>query len=70
MIDTNINETNILQKCSKCQKLMLINQFVNKQNRILKTYNLCCSKCEKDFNKDPEKYSKMLDEQAAKEKVN
>ena len=39
--DTNINETNILQKCSKCQKLMPINQFVNKQNRILKTCNLC-----------------------------
>ena len=42
MIDTNINETNILQKCSKCRKLMPINQFVNKQNRILKTCNLCC----------------------------
>ena len=40
--DTNMNETNILQKCSKCRKLMSINQFVNKQNRILKTCNLCC----------------------------
>ena len=40
--DTNINETNILQKCSKCRKLMSINQFVNKQNHnILKTCNLC-----------------------------
>ena len=39
--DTNINETNIFIKCSKCRKLMPINQFVNKQNRNLKTCNLC-----------------------------
>ena len=43
--ETNIkNETNILQKCSKCRKLMSINQFVNKQNRILKTCSLCRQK--------------------------
>ena len=42
--DTNINETNILQKCSKCWKLMSINQFVNKQNHILKACNLCRQK--------------------------
>ena len=28
-----------------------------------KIYNLCCSMCLKDFKKDPEKYSKMADEQ-------
>ncbi len=32
-----------------------------------KVYLLCCSMCDKDFKSDPEKYSKMLDEQAAKE---
>ena len=40
---TNIkNKTNILQKYSKYLKLISINQFVNKQNHILKTCNLCC----------------------------
>jgi YHS domain-containing protein len=34
-----------------------------------KVYNLCCSMCAKDFNKDPEKYSKMMDEEVAKEAV-
>ena len=34
-----------------------------------KVYNLCCGMCLKDFNKDPEKYSKMLDEEAAKEEA-
>ena len=29
-----------------------------------KVYNLCCGMCEKDFNKDPEKYSKIMDEEA------
>ncbi len=28
-----------------------------------KMYNLCCSMCEKDFNKDPEKYTKLIDEE-------
>ena len=32
-----------------------------------KVYSLCCGMCLKDFNKDPEKYSKMLDERVAKE---
>ena len=34
-----------------------------------KIYNLCCGMCVKDFNKDPEKYSKMMDEEVAKEKA-
>lgn len=34
-----------------------------------KVYNLCCKMCLKDFNQDPEKYSKMLDEEAAKEEA-
>ena len=37
-----------------------------------KVYNLCCAMCRKDFNKDPEKYSKIADEEvkaAAKEKA-
>jgi YHS domain-containing protein len=28
-----------------------------------KTYQLCCMGCEKDFNKDPDKYIKMIEEQ-------
>jgi YHS domain-containing protein len=34
-----------------------------------KVYNLCCSMCEKDFMKDPAKYSKLLDEEAASEEA-
>ena len=34
-----------------------------------KVYNLCCKMCLKDFNQDPEKYFKMLDEEVAKEKA-
>ena len=34
-----------------------------------KVYNLCCTMCKKDFMKDIDKYSKMLDEEAAKESV-
>ena len=32
-----------------------------------KIYNLCCSMCVRDFKKNPEKYSKIADEEAAKE---
>jgi YHS domain-containing protein len=28
-------------------------------------YNLCCGMCEKDFQKDPQKYSKIADEEVA-----
>lgn len=28
-----------------------------------KVYNLCCAMCEKDFNKDPEKYSKIAEDE-------
>jgi YHS domain-containing protein len=28
-----------------------------------KTYQLCCAMCVKDFNKDPEKYIKMIESQ-------
>ena len=30
-----------------------------------KTYNLCCSMCAKDFNKDPDKYAKIADDEVA-----
>ena len=33
-----------------------------------KIYNLCCPMCVKDFKKDPEKYSKIADDEVAKEK--
>ena len=33
-----------------------------------KIYNLCCPMCIKDFKKNPEKYSKIAEEEAAKEK--
>ena len=32
-----------------------------------KMYNLCCKMCMKDFNKDPDKYSKMIDDMMLKE---
>lgn len=34
-----------------------------------KIYNLCCSMCAKDFKKNPEKYSKIAEEEAAKDKA-
>ena len=34
-----------------------------------KIYNLCCPMCIKDFQKDPEKYSKMVEETMAKEQA-
>jgi YHS domain-containing protein len=34
-----------------------------------KIYNLCCAMCVKDFKKDPEKYSKIADDEVAKEKA-
>ncbi len=34
-----------------------------------KIYNLCCPMCLKDFKKNPEKYSKMADDEVAKEKM-
>lgn len=30
-----------------------------------KIYNLCCPMCEKDFAKDPEKYSKIAEDEVA-----
>ena len=30
-----------------------------------KIYNLCCGMCEKDFNKDPDKYAKIMDDEVA-----
>ena len=33
-----------------------------------KIYNLCCPMCIKDFKNDPEKYSKIADDEVAKEK--
>lgn len=32
-----------------------------------KSYNLCCSMCAKDFNKDPQKYSKIANDEVALE---
>ena len=34
-----------------------------------KIYNLCCQMCVKDFKKNPEKYSKIAEEEAAKTKM-
>ena len=34
-----------------------------------KIYNLCCKMCIKDFKKDPEKYSKIADDEVAKAKM-
>ena len=34
-----------------------------------KIYNLCCAMCAKDFKKNPEKYSKIADDEVAKEKT-
>ena len=34
-----------------------------------KIYNLCCQMCVKDFKKNPEKYSKIVDDEVAKEKM-
>ena len=34
-----------------------------------KIYNLCCKACIKDFKKDPEKYSKIAEDEVAKEKM-
>lgn len=33
-----------------------------------KIYNLCCPMCQKDFSKNPEKYSKIAEDEVAKEK--
>jgi YHS domain-containing protein len=35
-----------------------------------KIYNLCCKMCTKDFSKDPEKYSKIADEEVAAQQKN
>lgn len=32
-----------------------------------KTYNLCCQMCEGEFNKDPERYVKMIENMMARE---
>ena len=34
-----------------------------------KMYNLCCQMCVKDFKKNPEKYSKIAEDEVAKEKM-
>ncbi len=34
-----------------------------------KIYNLCCPMCTKDFKKNPEKYSKIAEDEVAKEKM-
>lgn len=34
-----------------------------------KIYNLCCSMCPEDFKKDPEKYSKIAEDEVAKDKM-
>ncbi len=34
-----------------------------------KIYNLCCQMCVKDFKKNPEKYSKIAEDEVAKEKM-
>ncbi len=39
---------------------------VVKQEYNGKSYNLCCKMCSKDFSKDPEKYSKIAEDEVAK----
>ena len=34
-----------------------------------KIYNLCCNMCIKDFDKNPEKYTKIVDDEVSKEKA-
>lgn len=34
-----------------------------------KIYNLCCKMCVRDFKKNPEKYSKIAEDEVAKEKM-
>ena len=34
-----------------------------------KIYNLCCQMCVKDFKKNPEKYSKIAEDEVAKDKM-
>lgn len=34
-----------------------------------KIYNLCCAMCTKDFKKDPEKYSKIAEDEVAAKKT-
>lgn len=34
-----------------------------------KVYNLCCPMCKKDFDKDPEKFSKKAEDQMMEEKI-
>ena len=34
-----------------------------------KIYNFCCEMCVKDFKKNPEKYSKIADDEVAKDKM-
>jgi YHS domain-containing protein len=34
-----------------------------------KIYNFCCPMCIKDFKKNPEKYSKIVEDEVAKEKM-
>ena len=34
-----------------------------------KIYNFCCAMCEKDFNKDPEKYIKAVEEEMKAESI-
>ncbi len=37
-----------------------------KQEYNGKTYNICCKMCVKDFMKDPQKYSKIAEDEVAK----
>ena len=34
-----------------------------------KVYNLCCGMCERDFNKDPEEYARLMDDEVAQAKA-
>src|SRR5690242_9830303 len=34
-----------------------------------KIYNLCCNMCIKDFSQDPDKYSKIADDEVAKQPI-
>ena len=48
------------------EKVGMDGEEIVKQEYNGKIYNLCCKMCFKDFNKDPEKYSKIAEDEVMK----
>ena len=59
---TSINHFEVIQNHEEVGKEGMAPFKVTYKGKV---YNLCCSMCEKDFNKDPEKYTKMMEEEVA-----